>query len=289
MVKSPVEGSTAALVRLETSVVFSDFVRPICLPDQQYAGLNIQPTVSSYENTNYNSYPDSPRAEGLDGGLIVETTTFRYPERRTKRLKEDRQFFETPTIEFVDDGFGGSKAKDAFSAEFLDEGEQVPRAEAQNLANQKYLEPDILPNTQYDRRNVAVAPRQSSPPIVPVASPDLTKSTEWGQCNTLGWSRQRDHLQRVQLKIGDMSTCENVSIATVNSMCAEAAYHKQDCSEEEYAGSPIVCLLPDGKRWSLVGITSWRIACAVNGIERPRMYDKITSNSAWIRETVNAT
>lgn len=58
--------------------------------------------------------------------------------------------------------------------------------------------------------------------------------------------------------------------------------------EEEFAGSPVICLLPDSKRWALVGIASWRISCPINGVERPRMYDKITSNSAWIRETINS-
>lgn len=50
-----------------------------------------------------------------------------------------------------------------------------------------------------------------------------------------------------------------------------------------------MCLMPDGRRWALVAIASWRIACAQSGIERPRMYDKITSNTQWIRETINST
>jgi hypothetical protein len=37
-------------------------------------------------------------------------------------------------------------------------------------------------------------------------------------------------LQRVQLKIGSMVKCENISITTVNSLCTEAVFHKQDCS-----------------------------------------------------------
>jgi hypothetical protein len=47
-----------------------------------------------------------------------------------------------------------------------------------------------------------------------------------------------------------------------------------------------MCQLPKTKQWTLVGIASWRIACAPTGIERPRMYDKLTSNSAWIRDTI---
>ena len=58
--------------------------------------------------------------------------------------------------------------------------------------------------------------------------------------------------------------------------------------EEEYAGSPVICLLPDNRRWALIGVASWRIACAPTGIERPRMYDKLTSNAPWIRDTINS-
>ena len=53
---------------------------------------------------------------------------------------------------------------------------------------------------------------------------------QWKQCNSLGWSRQKEHLQRVQLIMVGMTKCENISITTVNSICAEAAFHKQDCS-----------------------------------------------------------
>lgn len=56
------------------------------------------------------------------------------------------------------------------------------------------------------------------------------------------------------------------------------------------AGSPMLCVSSDGKRWSLVGVSTWRIACAgsgaTRGTERPRMYDKINSNVAWIQETI---
>ncbi|KAI8128006.1 hypothetical protein CVS40_2398 [Lucilia cuprina] len=58
--------------------------------------------------------------------------------------------------------------------------------------------------------------------------------------------------------------------------------------QEEYAGAPVQCLIPGTNQWALVGVSSWRIACAASGVERPRMYDKISSNAAWIRETVNS-
>lgn len=48
-------------------------------------------------------------------------------------------------------------------------------------------------------------------------------------CNTLGWTRNRDQLQRVHVVSSPMTSCENVSIATVNGICAEPLYDKDDC------------------------------------------------------------
>lgn len=239
MVKSPVEGSTAALIRLETSVTFSNFIRPICLPDK----LDQSKMVSANKNHRESSL-QVPRSEQL----------VKRNEKRSNKIIENRQYFIAPTTVYHEEG---DEIKNEFSAEFTDNSDKIPRAEAS--INQA----------------MPIHEAQSQQP-------------QWTNCNTLGWSRQRDHIQRVQLKIIDMAACENVSIATVNSICAETAYQKQDCSEEEFAGSPVMCLLADGKQWALVGVASWRIACAQSGIERPRMYDKITSNSAWIRYTINS-
>ncbi|XP_069697867.1 atrial natriuretic peptide-converting enzyme [Periplaneta americana] len=107
-------------------------------------------------------------------------------------------------------------------------------------------------------------------------------------CNTLGWARNREQLQRIQIKLNSMQRCENISIPTVNSICTEPAYLKDDCNEEELAGSPMLCLLGDSKSWTLVGVSNWRIACSKSGTERPRLYDKITSNIEWIHKTMSA-
>lgn len=48
-------------------------------------------------------------------------------------------------------------------------------------------------------------------------------------CNTLGWTRNRDQLQRVHVVTSPMNSCENVSIATVNGICAEPLYDQDDC------------------------------------------------------------
>lgn len=271
MVKSPVEGSTAAMIRLETSVNYSDFVRPICLPDD----LSNDKVSSSYQNEDENI----PHSEQLSG------TIAKNPEKRSNTVIENRQYFKTPiqAIDLDDEHSGGAFSKE-YRADFTDEGEQIPRAEAQ------FRNFPIPINTQPETSNF-YENRQLHTSVTNTIPKDTDKvpfQAEWSNCNTLGWSRQRDHLQRVQLKIGDMAACENVSIATVNSLCTEAAYHKQDCTEEEFAGSPVICMLPQGNRWALVGIASWRIACAQSGLERPRMYDKITSNTAWIRDTMQS-
>lgn len=39
-----------------------------------------------------------------------------------------------------------------------------------------------------------------------------------------------DLLQRVQLKHSAMERCENISIASVNSVCTEPAYSNDDCN-----------------------------------------------------------
>lgn len=245
MIKSPVEGSTAALIRLETPVVFNDFIRPICLPDV----FNIKHFVSAQTNA---SIPEKVAADTLLRSKKDENYETLLPENRDYFLGPPEDLQEEIDEEFV--------RKVRATPEFYSSTSVAPSIE-------------IKSTTSRGRNMVA----------------DDPASTQWTTCNTLGWSRQRDHLQRVQLKLRHMANCENMSIATVNSMCTEAAFHKQDCTEEEYSGSPVMCLLPNSKRWALVGIASWRIACQPNGIERPRMYDKITPNSAWIRHTINST
>jgi hypothetical protein len=199
-VKSLVEGSTAALVRLQTPVVFSDFVRPICLPDDEYAKnlvITDYPVNSALSSGNL---IDQPHAEKYFGKIRKSTAA---------TFTEDRQFFQ-----ITDKEEGGEESEENQSmyheitaSELVDEHMNPMKPEPQFQANALAY----YPNSVHEKNKKTV-------------------EHKWSQCNTLGWSRQREHLQRVQLKVIDMKACENVSIATVNSLCAEAAFHKQDCN-----------------------------------------------------------
>ncbi|XP_037931965.1 uncharacterized protein LOC119666754 [Teleopsis dalmanni] len=290
MIKSPIEGSTAALIRLETPVTYSDHVRPICLPDelQRKQDHEIQRRVFV------------PKAERLQSKQVPSSQNV--PAQR-RLAHETQQFFVSPTL---DNGSNEKLLESSIESErFYAAASQMPHAEAlkQEQADYDgYPLPETAPQINYydsSRGQNGARGAANLQPIVPEhyvnypasRAKTVTKAPEqiWTNCNTLGWSRQRDHLQRVQLKIGDMAPCENISIATVNSMCTEATYQKHDCTQEEYSGAPVQCLIPGTNQWALIGVSSWRIACAASGVERPRMYDKITSNAAWIRETVNST
>ncbi|XP_026757958.2 atrial natriuretic peptide-converting enzyme [Galleria mellonella] len=123
--------------------------------------------------------------------------------------------------------------------------------------------------------------------VRPLCLPKDGSNSDKSICNTLGWTRNRDQLQRVHVVTSPMNTCENVSIATVNGICAEPLYDEDDCDEEEYAGSSMMCFDEKTKRWSLTGVSGWRIACSKIGLGRPRIYDAIASHVDWIRRTIS--
>ncbi|XP_049867168.1 atrial natriuretic peptide-converting enzyme [Pectinophora gossypiella] len=122
--------------------------------------------------------------------------------------------------------------------------------------------------------------------VRPACLPEPGVNSDNGICNTLGWTRNRDQLQRIHVVTSPMNTCENVSIATVNGICAEPLYDQDDCDEEEYAGSSMMCFDNKTKHWSLMGVSGWRIACSKIGLGRPRIYDAIASHVDWIRRTI---
>ncbi|KAJ8918592.1 hypothetical protein NQ315_013097 [Exocentrus adspersus] len=126
--------------------------------------------------------------------------------------------------------------------------------------------------------------------VKPICLPKrgMVTNPDANQCNTLGWARNREQVQRVQVKVAEMEKCENISISTVNSLCTETIHGQNDCNEEEFAGSPMMCQDSTEGKWTLIGITNWRIACSKKGTERPRMYDKIASNVDWIRESITS-
>lgn len=233
MVKSPVEGSTAALVRLETQVVFSDFIRPICLPDnfntKNIAAAQVNGSTESQERESFDALSRSKKDEKYDTSM-----------------PENREYFMSPAdiIVVPDDELDDELVRRAraIPVEYYS-STQTPSATS---APTPVAEPTSLIINETASNSARSLPIEES-----------SVATQWTMCNTLGWSRQRDHLQRVQLKLSHMAQCENISIATVNSMCTEAAFQKQDCTEEEYAGSPVMCQLPNSNRWALVGVARY--------------------------------
>lgn len=193
MVKSPVEGSTVALVRLQTPVVYSDFVRPVCLPDDDFTRNSI---VTDY-----------PQSSALLSVNLIERPRAEKFYRNKTIFNEDRQFFKLTENENLEENDEESRSiyHEIQASELIDEHMN-----------------SLLPQAQFQARSVAYFDEQKVQ--------NAPTMHQWKQCNTLGWSRQKEHLQRVQLNTIDMKSCENISIATVNSLCAEAAYHKQDCS-----------------------------------------------------------
>lgn len=213
MIKSPVEGSTAALIRLETPVTFSDFVRPICLPDDNSRDAangvrrRMDTFVDDYVDEDDNFVPQALKFEATPLTFISGS------KKSARRLNENTQYFVSPEEDTDNTSTSNDEqSEDTHYEKYLSvsvEENLMPKAEAVVVLNE----------TESESSTVHVE-----------AMTMIREMISWTQCNTIGWSRQRDHLQRVQLKIGDMGACENISIATVNSLCTEALYHKQDCS-----------------------------------------------------------
>lgn len=181
MVKSPVEGSTIALVRLQYQVAFSDFVRPICLPDVDTFKNDVAPLVSGPQ--------DQPFAAKF---LRKKEKTF---------YKEEKKFFILSENEKLDDDYDDEN----------------------DIEKESYAQ--IKGTSLFDEFMNSLKPETQSLNYIVESDSKL----QWKNCQTLGWSR-KDHLQRIQLKMNEMKACENVSITTVNSLCAESIYYKQDCT-----------------------------------------------------------
>ncbi|KAL3269295.1 hypothetical protein HHI36_008368 [Cryptolaemus montrouzieri] len=64
------------------------------------------------------------------------------------------------------------------------------------------------------------------PICLPKRDGDMTETSE---CNTVGWSRETEQLKRIQVRVTSMEKCENISISSMNSVCAEVVYGHESC------------------------------------------------------------
>lgn len=131
-------------------------------------------------------------------------------------------------------------------------------------------------------------PLALSDAVRPICLPDAVAPQAGAACSALGWARGAaagEALRRVDVRVAAKERCENVTITSVNALCAAPV--AEDCEAEELAGSPLVCQSGPGRSWTLAGVSSWRVACSKTpSAERPRVYDKVSSNLEWIRRTM---
>jgi Trypsin len=157
MVKSPVEGSTVALIRLQSPIVYSDFVRPICLPDDDFA-----------KNSILTDYPINSAL--LSANLVEQPKAEKYFGKMKKKItfKEDRQFFQLSDNENQEDV---EEEEDAIYHEVT----------ASELVDEHMN--SLKPEAQFQPRSINYYAEQN------VKNENVEH--QWKQCNTLGWSRQK--------------------------------------------------------------------------------------------------
>ncbi|CAH0394114.1 unnamed protein product [Bemisia tabaci] len=49
-------------------------------------------------------------------------------------------------------------------------------------------------------------------------------------CHTLGWAKNREFLERIEVSVIQMDLCANISITSVNGVCTESVYQQNDCN-----------------------------------------------------------
>lgn len=250
MIKSPVEGSTTALVRLETPVQFSDHVRPICLPDE----LERREEQFQFQKRVFVPSDSEPQAS-----FVRSRQLHKKPYQSAIEQHTQQQYFAVApmfsTFQMDGDRITNNPSSQPSTMEQTVYGEEIEtdlnKGEGHHPLTD-YPLPESAPQVHYYGGHRSTETPQSLPTTSTLSSNgglQVNRETVvehvWTNCNTLGWSRQRDHLQRVQLKISDMAACENISIATVNSMCTEATYQKHDCtvSKEVIHCIPLLIML----------------------------------------------
>ena len=145
MIKSPVEGSTAALIRLETPVAFSDHVRPICLPDE----------LKRKSEKALRRRAFVPQAERLEAPAR-STMWQRANDAQRVFTAELQEYFVLPTtakpmgsLLNSDDSNSASNEAIEPAASFMPRAEALTAAEQQRFDGATYPLPDSAPQVNY--------------------------------------------------------------------------------------------------------------------------------------------
>lgn len=92
MVKSPVEGSTLVLLKLETPVAYSDFVRPVCLPDDDFTQNAV---ITDYQFLQINKGDEKIKLSNMGYEPVGSTKVLTYLKPRSISHYNDKTYVKT--------------------------------------------------------------------------------------------------------------------------------------------------------------------------------------------------
>lgn len=132
--------------------------------------------------------------------------------------------------------------------------------------------------------------------VLPVCVPDTNDSYVGRNAVVTGWGRLYEDgplpsvMQKVSVPIITNKECESMYrkagfIEDIPNIfiCAGLAKGGKDSCEGD-SGGPLVLKDPNTGQWSLIGIISWGIGCALPN--QPGVYTRITHFAEWIRQII---